>query len=161
MQIKVNSVEYNPHQIRGTAEERFFLQVKKNENGCWEWQGYVNYKGYGAFRSENNGRRINVHRFAYQHFIGEIPQGFVVDHICKNTRCANPNHLRAVSNYDNLVLYGETNIGFVNANKKVCHNGHLLEGENLSNFVYRGLKRRRCKKCHAAKIARWRAKHVS
>lgn len=60
---------------------------------CWLW-----IKGtcalYGSTRS--NGRQTPAHRVYYERFHGPIPNGFVVDHTCKNHLCVNPDHLEAV-----------------------------------------------------------------
>lgn len=43
-----------------------------------------------------------AHRFAYEHFVGEIAEGDQIDHTCRNKKCCNPNHLEAVSGYENM-----------------------------------------------------------
>lgn len=69
--------------------------------GCWEWQGELNRNGYG--RVWVNGRRLMAHRVAYQLLVGEIPEGLVLDHLCKVRRCCNPDHLEPVTVRENTL----------------------------------------------------------
>jgi len=74
------------------------------KTGCWLWMGAIKGNGYGWFRS-NKDRRIPpvfVHRFAYTFFIGSIPDGCVVDHVCCIKDCCNPRHLQAISQSENV-----------------------------------------------------------
>jgi len=76
---------------------------------CWIWQGGVTRRGYGYFRiSKTPSVQRDAHRVSYAIFHGEIPEGMTVDHICRNTRCVNPAHLRLLSLSDNTAL-GNTN----------------------------------------------------
>jgi hypothetical protein len=59
---------------------------------CWNWTGRCLPTGYPRFGS--NGY---AHRWAYEHFIGPIPEGHSVDHRCHNHSCVNPDHLRAAT----------------------------------------------------------------
>lgn len=87
--------------------ERVYSQLKAQgdsiEWDCWEWQGALR-RGYGSVRV--NGRLIYVHRWVYEHMIGEIPEDLVLDHTCLNRKCANPYHLDPVSFAENLARGG-------------------------------------------------------
>ena len=76
--------------------ERFWNKVDKKEDGCWEWTASVRGYGnlYGQFRLGK--RTVSAHRFAYELVVGEIPEGMVLDHLCRNTKCVNPSHLEPV-----------------------------------------------------------------
>jgi len=68
-----------------------------NEDGCWAWTGATAGPGYGQF-----GRNGLAHRVAYERAFGPIPEGMEIDHLCRNRRCVNPDHLDAVSHEENL-----------------------------------------------------------
>lgn len=44
-----------------------------------------------------------VHRLSYEAFKGPVPDGAVIDHVCRNTLCYNPDHLEAVSQKENVL----------------------------------------------------------
>lgn len=59
-----------------------------------------NSGGYGLMTINN--KNIYAHRHFYEKYKGKIPQGLVLDHLCKNTLCVNPNHLEAVTQKVNM-----------------------------------------------------------
>lgn len=70
--------------------------------GCWEWQGTIQ-KGDGQYgKVRLRGRYVYVHRVVYAFFREAIPAGKVVGHTCNNSRCCNPDHLRAITDADNV-----------------------------------------------------------
>src|ERR1051325_8127712 len=62
--------------------ERFWSFVAQDAAGCWLWTGSCNRKGYAKF---NDGKRNGVlaHKFSYMHFVGPIPEGYELDHLCR------------------------------------------------------------------------------
>jgi len=88
---------------RRTLEERFWEKVERfGEDGCWFWLGSLNALGYGQFFSgkySSSGYAIPArsHRLAYELLIGPIPEGQLLDHLCRNPSCVNPAHLEPVS----------------------------------------------------------------
>jgi hypothetical protein len=122
---------------RPSEEERFFAKVNKTET-CWLWTGARLPLGYGQFVTTGN--RL-AHRFAYEHFVGPIPDGLTIDHLCRNPSCVNPAHMEAVTIQVNLSrgTSGPAN----NARKTHCLRGHELAGPNLMmNGKYR-----QCRTC--------------
>lgn len=72
--------------------QRFWSKVKKTSN-CWEWETGLQH-GYGAF---SIGRKsILAHRFSFELVNGDI-SGKFLDHLCRNRKCVNPEHLEIVT----------------------------------------------------------------
>ena len=87
--------------MRKELFENFYSKIKFNEsNWCWDWLGSLNSGGYGQFSFQN--KTWKSHRMSYMLFKGVIPNDREIDHLCKNRKCCNPEHLRLVSASDNL-----------------------------------------------------------
>lgn len=116
--------------------------------GCWEWPGAIN-KGYG--RVSLNGRVQYAHRLVFEHFVGPIPEGLEPDHLCRNRRCANFEHLQPVTRKEN------NNRGAgpwaTRARKTHCKHGHLIDRVRLSG-IHKGV--RYCGTCHRDQVRRAR-----
>lgn len=130
-----------------------FSEGKDNE--CWEWQAAIdNTTGYGkALLSKN--KVTTAHRISYAIYKGNIPKGLVVDHLCRNRKCVNPNHLEAVTHKVN------TNRGisrFINLNKTHCPQGHEYNDKNT--YIEKSPKgdRRHCRICNLFYTHRRRGK---
>ena len=78
------------------VELRFWSKVEKTDS-CWTWRAATNPKGYGVFVWEKGGGARVAHRLSYEQLRGPIPTGMVLDHLCWNRTCVNPDHLRPVS----------------------------------------------------------------
>lgn len=96
-----------------------------------------NGNGYYRLRSTNK----YAHRTAYEKAHGPIPDGLVIDHLCRNTACCNPDHLEAVTQRVN-VLRADSVVAR-NARKDACDEGHP--------FAYRANGSRWCPICSLAK----------
>lgn len=84
-----------------SADERFLRAVTFEPNtGCWIWTGTLNNAGYGLL-GVDGGKRVLAHRFSYEKFKGQIPNGLVVMHVCDQRYCCNPDHLAVGSHQDN------------------------------------------------------------
>lgn len=111
--------------------ERFWSKVQKTDS-CWIWSGRPSSVGYGVLtrRSADGSRlRIYAHRYSYELHKGPIPAGLVIDHLCRNRCCVNPDHLEAVTMGTN-VARGEAPAAVVVRNG-FCIRGHPRTPENL------------------------------
>lgn len=125
------------------------------ETGCWEWPHAVVHNGYGQASVAGWPRR--VHRLVYEHFRGPVPDGLELDHLCRNRRCANHDHLEAVPHQVN-VHRGE-GLAAQNAKKTECVHGHSLAGSNLHIHVdKKGGVHRYCRECARKQQSRYRAR---
>ena len=82
-----------------TEQEAFEAKFKKTES-CWFWQGNVNSDGYGIFILSGE-KPVRAHRYAYELYVGKIPEGKIIMHKCDNPPCVNPNHLQIGTKADN------------------------------------------------------------
>lgn len=90
-------------------------------NGCWKWTGRTQRDGYGEFRL--NYQIILAHRYFYEQFNSvKIPAGMVIDHLCRNKGCVNPQHLEVVTPKENSRR---------GLKKTACVHGHPLTEDNL------------------------------
>lgn len=77
------------------------IPVHRPELGpCWPWTGTIATTGYGTFRL--HGRNVATHRLSFQILKGQIPKELVIDHLCRNRVCVNPNHMELVTNAENI-----------------------------------------------------------
>ena len=81
-----------------TLEERFWEKVDKTGT-CWNWVAFKDSDGYGKIKIGGLPRR--AHRVSYVAAYGDIPDGMTVDHICHNTSCVSPEHLRLATQKQN------------------------------------------------------------
>lgn len=119
---------------------------------CWMWTASKDKKGYAQFGIGNTWQG-RCHRITYKMFVGPIPEGLQVDHLCKRTSCVNPVHLEAVTGDVNYHRGDNTN-----ANKTHCKRGHEFTPENT--YVRKGIgTNRSCRACRVIKGREFRERH--
>ena len=124
-----------------TDYQYFASRINKTDT-CWLWTSNLSQKGYGRFMRKNN--RMKAHRWAYEHFIGPIPEGLTIDHLCKVKSCVNPKHLEAVTNEENIMRYHKGRQDLYDWENGSCKNGHSL---SIVGFRERPKKGRECMGC--------------
>ena len=148
------------HLARAMAnvEERFWIKVDRSD-GCWLWTGATSanpWQRYGSFmpdgRRSGDRRVVVAHRFAYELLVGPIPEGHHVHHVCGQTLCVRPDHLRVVTPAEHRAVSPNHNRNITH-----CRRGHLLEGDNVRMEG----PRRRCRACKKLMRPRAMASHFA
>ena len=141
-------------EVKYDSLDRFWSKVEKTDI-CWIWTASKNNDGYGQFGIGNKNYR--AHRIAFELLRGNIPEDKVIDHLCRNPSCVNPEHLEVVTNQENVKrgLAGKTiNRYNPHKNKTHCPQGHEYYGDNL----YLNKNKRVCKICKRESQIKWRYK---
>ena len=139
-----------------TTADLFWSKVETGwTHDCWEWTASTFSNGYGQFGAgRSRGLSTLAHRVSYLLIKGD-PEDLVIDHLCRNRKCVNPQHLEAVTHKENVIreraANGENRNHFsMNRGKTHCVNGH-------SNWDDRW-GRRSCIDCRRESWARQNAK---
>lgn len=138
--------------------ERLMSKVTKTST-CWLWTGATDSHGYGSFKLTTPEGRFDrgAHRLVWIAFKGEVPEGLVLDHLCRVRHCVNPDHLRVVTQAENTLA----GIGpaAINARKTHCKHGHEFTPENTYIFPSTGT--RACRECQRRWTRKANAKRKS
>lgn len=102
---------------------RFWSKVEKTNN-CWNWTAASTPLGYGRFSSQ--GKLVYAHRYSYELFKDDIPDGLELDHLCRNPSCVNPDHLDVITHKENM----NRGVGpsALNSRKTHCPRDHPYNG---------------------------------
>jgi len=117
--------------------DRFLAKVsipQSSATHCWAWKASRTQQGYGMFSYQ--GKSIPAHRFAFEHYKGEIPDKNIVHQVCQNNCCVNPDHLVICTKSESRLKYNSTRI-HPDA-KKLIQNikEHGILGEDFDDFGF-------------------------
>ena len=114
-----------PAQIGRTVQQRMLaLADTTTESGCWEWLGRRQPSGYGQVWLNEKQRAALAHRVSYETFVGPIPEGLQIDHLCRNRGCIQPEHLEPVTAAENFAR--STHPSALAKKTGKCGRGHEL-----------------------------------
>lgn len=124
-------------------QARFWAKVTLPDgNGCMLWTSTKSHNGYGLFTLGD--ARPRTHRISYELAYGAIPDGLVIDHLCRVRHCVAPDHLEAVTRQENVRRGLTGKLNHANGRKTACLRGHAFTAEN----TYRDpAGRRSCRAC--------------
>lgn len=86
---------------RTPVVDRFWPKVAKSD-GCWEWTGSRDKKGYGFIGTGGKVGNAYAHRVSFELANEEIPAGMHILHSCDNPSCVRPDHLSLGTHADNM-----------------------------------------------------------
>ncbi len=124
---------------------RLTAAIPLDRSGCWPWPDRKLSNGYGVIRAGvgKTHTKLYVHRASYETFIGSIPDGMQIDHLCRNRSCFNPEHLEPVPNRTNFIRGEHPNA--VVYRTQICRKGlHPMTGDNIMESPHG----RRCRACN-------------
>jgi hypothetical protein len=142
-----------------SVHARFDAKFVVQPGGCWEWTAGIQSSGYGAFWPERT-QMVLAHRYAWERTRGPIPAGLWIDHLCRNRRCVNVDHLELVTPAENTRRGTALTTSAAKAKARAhCKNGHPWTGINVAQRAdHPG---RRCRSCAVESAARYRARKAA
>lgn len=121
--------------------EHLALRISLAEDGCWNWTGRRDPRGYGLYSKHTYGGGL-AHRLVYAALGGVLEPGKELHHLCERPMCVNPAHLQQVTRAEHIRLGRE-------ATKTHCVNGHAYTEDNT---YIRPTGQRDCRKCIADRV---------
>lgn len=124
-------------------------KISIRRTGCHEWTGFVKSSGYG--QAWHHKKIRPAHRVIFEIIVKHIPNGLVLDHLCRNRKCVNVKHLEIVTQRENC---RRGNTGKHLRIRRFCPQGHRYNKKNT--HIYNG--RRYCKICNKTYTKNYRHK---
>ena len=108
---------------------RFMRRVEVSADGCWRWTGPLDPR-FGYARTSIACVRMGVHEAAFVLFVGPVPEGLELDHLCRVRHCCNPLHLEAVTREENMRRMRHPWPSEPRSALTHCRNGHEYTDDN-------------------------------
>jgi|NitcycUWRG01K112_1040325.scaffolds.fasta_scaffold00048_2 HNH endonuclease len=147
-----NDTSYHDDMTDDVLEERFWAKVDASGD-CWEWTAALD-RGYGIFNTDS--RTEYAHRYSWETLVGVIPINKHLDHLCRNKRCVNPDHLEPVTNQENTKRGAAASVQRNRARRQThCKMNHEFTEKN-THINTNGA--RICRECHRNRTRAFRDK---
>ena len=140
-----------PEPYASKVRARILASVK-DVDGCWEWQKSLTvHGGYAQMMLSLEPKKPHLytgHRASWLVFRGDIAAGLQIDHLCRNRKCVNPDHLEPVSPKENTVR-GEVSREGIRSTTPLrhCSHGHPMTGDNIYVYSNKGKPKTLCNTC--------------
>jgi hypothetical protein len=139
-----------PAHLRDRIRDSTSEEDRGHSTPCWISKRAVTEAGYTRICWQR--RWYYTHRLAYELFVGPIPEGLQLDHLCRQRACCNPAHLEPVTSRENTLRGTHPNA--IASRLPHCRSGHEFTPEN-TRLTRQG--KRLCRECdRAARRVRYR-----
>jgi hypothetical protein len=128
--------------------QHFQERIAVSPKGCWEWTKGQHHNGYAKCYKKYAGTNRG-HRATYVLLVGPVPEGLVLDHLCRVRHCINPAHLEPVTDAENK----RRGCAVITH----CPQGHEYTPDNT--YIKPGSRTRQCRRCAAAGRLAWKRRN--
>ena len=157
--VKATRRPIDPATLTEKVMRRIWAKTTITPSGCIEWTGAKSPNGYGRVGFGPRHATAVVHRLSLVWATGEdIPEGFDVDHLCRNRACIRPDHLEAVTRRENMrrgLSIGSETIRLDDI-AGICPRGHDLGAPDAWSVRRDGT--RKCRLCANERARAYRAR---